>query len=339
MFRLIAFEPEHYMQAMRGTGNPDNARLWYERGPAWTGYRDDVLLGCGGVAVLHPGVLGEAWAVLTDAGRQHPTWMARTIARGLLSAIRTEGLQRVQADAVAHDARSVKLLERLRFTFESYMPVYGPSGEDFVRMVMFPHHPPPQPLPEGLYEKDGAIWVEGYEHPVVAGGYGTEAIIIMAVLAAAATAVSTYSAVQAGESRAAAARYNRKVALNQAQEAKDRAATEVARQREHANQVLAANRAHMGASGAVSDYGSALLLAQDNTMTAELNAQRAEYTGEVEAVNYLRRAQGLSMEAQQATTAGYLTAGSTALSGASSMLRTYGSGPGVSAGGTNLLVS
>jgi hypothetical protein len=340
MFHLIPYQPEHYLEALGPQADPYAARLYFERGPAWTGFLDDTLLGCGGVAILHPGV-GEAWMVFTTAGRQHPTWMIRAVARGLLHAIRTKGLVRVQADVVAADLKAHRFCTKLGFAPESLMPLYGPGREDFIRLAMFPAQPAPAPLPEGLYEKDGAIWAEGYEHPVMAGATGIEEAILIAGIVAtvAGTAVSAYSAIQAGESRAQAARYNRKVALNQAQEAKDRAAVEVQRQRQHAMQVESANRAQMGASGAVGDYGSALLVAQENALQGEMNAQVAEYTGEVEAANYMRRAQLMGMEGQQAQTAGYLTAGSTTLSGMGGLLREYGKpakGEGFQGGYSNL---
>jgi hypothetical protein len=107
------------------------------RGPAYTGRIDDEIAICAGVLIPWPG-LGEAWAVLSDLGRQHPLFVHRRVARVLRSIIRECHLNRIQCGVDISFSVGREWVERLGFRPESVMPQYGPKGETFVRYVIFP---------------------------------------------------------------------------------------------------------------------------------------------------------------------------------------------------------
>jgi len=138
--RIVPLEVEHYRQAM-GDSCPwldvdQAAREHLSHGPAFSGLIGDDLAACAGVMIPWVG-LGEAWAVLTPLGRQHPMMVHRAILRFLRSIIEHEQLVRVHADAVREFHVARRWLLRLGFRKESVMRRYGPGPghPDFVRYV------------------------------------------------------------------------------------------------------------------------------------------------------------------------------------------------------------
>lgn len=143
---IVPFRREHYERAVGLTSlsgmTSARAGLLYERGgPAFTGLVDGEVGGCAGVVLFWPGV-GEAWAVLTETGREHPVQATELVRTGLRTVIDGMRLRRVQADVSADFLPGHRWIRLLGFSYEGTMPRYGPNGEDFVRYVMFPETTP-----------------------------------------------------------------------------------------------------------------------------------------------------------------------------------------------------
>jgi hypothetical protein len=92
------------------------------------------------------------------------------------------------------------------------------------------------------------------------------------------------------EQRAAANRYNEKLAKNAAQAATNAAAVEMANRRERYQRLLASQRAAIGASG-VTEEGSPLLVEMDSAEQAALDLARVRYSGELHSTAYTQEAQ------------------------------------------------
>lgn len=144
----------------------------------------------------------------------------------------------------------------------------------------------------------------------------------LTAVAIAGTAMSAISSIGQGAAQAQAARYNADVASNQAMWSDYNAkvatqnAAENARQlREQRYRQIGTQRATMGASG-VALTGSPLDVLTDSIANTEADAARLIYGGEAEATGLRNQAAGAraqasfaSGQAGQATTAGYLGAG------------------------------
>src|SRR5947209_8961297 len=89
---------------------------------------------------------------------------------------------------------------------------------------------------------------------------------IIAAVAAIASAVTTYAA---SESAASAADYNRKVAKNQADAAREAGVVAEQNEREQDRRILAAQRARAAASGLDPNQGASLLAEMESASTAE----------------------------------------------------------------------
>jgi len=127
-------------------------------------------------------------------------------------------------------------------------------------------------------------------------------------------AVSAYSAYQQGAQAEYAARYNAKVARNQAQAARDAANADADTQRRHYDRVLAAQRARYGASG-VQTEGSPLLVMLDSEEEAALDIARVRHGGAVAAQGLEAEAQLERYQGQRARRQSYLKATATLLVG------------------------
>lgn len=145
-------------------------------------------------------------------------------------------------------------------------------------------------------------------------GYIIATIAVVTVLAAAASAYATY---EQGETQKAAAKYNAKIAEQQATSAQQVANAQADQQRQQSRRLMAANRAATGASG-ISDVGSPLLLEADNVTQAELNARMTEYGGLLRQQGYQSEIPLLKFQARRAGEAGTIGAGATLLSGVAS---------------------
>lgn len=135
-----------------------------------------------------------------------------------------------------------------------------------------------------------------------------------AIAALAGAAVSAYGAIQQGQQAESAAKYNAKVARNQAQSARDAANADAETQRRHYDRVLAAQRARYGASG-VDTEGSPLLVMLDSEEEAALDIARVKHGGAVAAQGLEAEAQLQRYQGQQAKRQSYLAATGAILSG------------------------
>ncbi len=143
---------------------------------------------------------------------------------------------------------------------------------------------------------------------------GVVAAIAVAVVAALGSAYAAYSQ---GQAQSQAARYNAKVAGNQAINAQNAAAVESQIRREHYKHQMASQRAAIGASGIQADEGSPLLVQVDSAEQASLDLARVKYAGDVQASNYGAEQNLQKYYAKQATRSGYIGAGTALLQGVS----------------------
>ena len=150
---------------------------------------------------------------------------------------------------------------------------------------------------------------------------------------AASTAVGVYSSVQQGKNaqkqanyQAEVARRNQDLAEQQASAERMAGYEEAQDTRRKAAQVIGAQRAAAGASGAVVDFGSNLDLQADTAAQAEIDALNAynqkldnAYNAEINAWNYGQKAGAYNMQASASKQAGYLGAATHALGGIADM--------------------
>lgn len=147
---------------------------------------------------------------------------------------------------------------------------------------------------------------------------GAEALI---ALTAVGTGFQVISAVAQGQSQASMAEYNAKVAEAQAAQVREAAAFEERRSRDSARRFLSTQRALYGASGVTVEEGSPLLVMADTAAESELDALAIRYSGSVEAARAQSQAALDRMSAQTYRQAGYLDAGASLLTGASTLSR------------------
>ena len=144
-----------------------------------------------------------------------------------------------------------------------------------------------------------------------------------AVIALIGIAVSTYAQYEQGQTTEKFAKYNAKVAENQAAGERMRAAVAAGQQREAHRRVIANQRAQYGASGVDVASGSPLLVIADSAKQAELDAQIILSGGEARAGGFQAQAALDRFQGRAASTAGYFNAGSTLLSGSSRAYQQY----------------
>lgn len=161
--------------------------------------------------------------------------------------------------------------------------------------------------------------------------------VVGAVIALIGVAASTYAAYEQAETQEKYAKYNAKVAENQAAGERMRAGVAAEQQRELHRRVIANQRAQYGTSGVDVASGSPLLVIADSARQAELDAQIILAGGEGRAIGFQSQANLDRFQGRAAMKAGYVNAGSTLLSGAagigaqyarSSTTPSYTAGPG-----------
>lgn len=144
------------------------------------------------------------------------------------------------------------------------------------------------------------------------------------------TLFGVYSAFSQAQAQEKMANYNARMAEYQAeanrrnaQAAQNAAAYQEDRHRERARKLMSSMRSLYGASG-VAEEGTPLLVMEESAANAELDAQAIRYQGNVQSMQYTSQAALDKMEAnlyrmrgKQAQTAGWWTAGSGLLTGAS----------------------
>jgi hypothetical protein len=140
LFSLRPFVAEDYVVIARTLALtydvPRVAREMADGGPGYTLCFDGYPVASAGIVVPWDG-LGIAWALVSASARQGSA-LHRVVRWGLREIIRTRQLRRVEAVVRADYWVGRRWLQVLGFEEESQMPHYGPTGEDFVRVVLFP---------------------------------------------------------------------------------------------------------------------------------------------------------------------------------------------------------
>lgn len=105
--------------------------------PAFAGLVDGLLIGCGGVINIWPG-LAEAWLALTPYAKAHVSFLYRQALRFLDWVVPTYHLRRVQTTVQADWFEANRFIKRLGFLFVAQLDKYGPNGEahNLYEMVM-----------------------------------------------------------------------------------------------------------------------------------------------------------------------------------------------------------
>ena len=147
--------------------------------------------------------------------------------------------------------------------------------------------------------------------------YATSTYLAIAAVAAAVSAVAgAGGAVYSGEMQKKAADYNADVANVNALMAQNKAKADEQAHRAMVAKILSSQRALYGKSG-LSMEGSPLLVMEDTALQGELDALTIRYGGDVAAANARSQANLQRMQGRAAQTSGYISAGTTLLSGAS----------------------
>ena len=104
------------------------------KGPAFTAEIDGVILGCGGVVVLWPG-MGACWMRLADEIGTHGLWLCRVTMEFLDRVTRDLNLHRLEAMALHESIRNQKWLELCGFVKEEngIAHAYLPDQRSMVR--------------------------------------------------------------------------------------------------------------------------------------------------------------------------------------------------------------
>lgn len=145
------------------------------------------------------------------------------------------------------------------------------------------------------------------------------AAVVATVVAA---AVSAYGAYEAGQQQQQEAQYRSKVAKNQAEQAKEAASVAEQNRREDDRRIMATQRAAIGGAG-LSTEGTPLFVLLDTAEQSQLDALRIRYGGASTAAGLTDEAKHLIYQGDQYAKAGYIGAGTTLLTGASSATGAY----------------
>lgn len=143
--------------------------------------------------------------------------------------------------------------------------------------------------------------------------YATAALIALAVVAAGSAVYTGVASKQAADANADAQEQNARAAEAKAKYDEDR-------HRESVNKILSAQRALYGKSG-LEMSGSPLLTMEDTAAQGEMDALAIRYGGDVAAARERSGANLSRMQGNNYQTAGYFQAGSSLLSGASSVAK------------------
>ena len=134
----------------------------------------------------------------------------------------------------------------------------------------------------------------------------------MAFMAAAlpyiAAGVTAVSAISSAQAQAGAAKYNQRIAEQNAEMARQQGIAAEQAQRRHSEQVIGQMRANYAASGVDVGQGSPLDVLGESARMAELDALNTRYNYQVRATGYANQSDILGAEAKNATTSGMLNA-------------------------------
>lgn len=141
-----------------------------------------------------------------------------------------------------------------------------------------------------------------------AGGLGT-------ALQAVGTAVGAFGSIAGGIQANNVAKYNAKVAENNATAENQRAAYEAGLQRDQLRRVVGAQRAAGAASGLDTQSGTPLVVLGDSAREGELDILARLYSGQASATAYRNDAARMRAEGKSAQMGGFINAGTSLLSG------------------------
>ncbi|GAB4391007.1 MAG: hypothetical protein Tsb0032_00390 [Kiloniellaceae bacterium] len=135
--RIVPFVPAHLADLDPPVFEPEQLRrfaaAYRPAGPAFTLIGEGRALGCGGL-VVEEGE-GRAWAFLSEALRQRPLLLHRTVKRALPALAAHYALKRITAEAHADFAGARRWLERLGFHQLETIPRFAGTTENYVRYV------------------------------------------------------------------------------------------------------------------------------------------------------------------------------------------------------------
>ncbi len=146
---------------------------------------------------------------------------------------------------------------------------------------------------------------------------------IMTALAIGGGILKGGAGLSAGRAEGRASDFNALVADQQARQERQSAAAEARDYRRGENRKLASSTAARGAGG-VTGAGSPLLVEESTIREIALGSARLKYAGDVRSKRLQDEAELYRMRGKSARRAGYLNAGSSLLSGASSWAANYG---------------
>ncbi len=100
-----------------------------DNGKCITGLVDGVIVGCGGIDLMWPGV-GEVWLMLSYEVDKYPIRSYEVIQQGLAELIEHNDLKRTQCWCREGFAAAHTLLRHLNFKVEGKAQAYAPDGKD-----------------------------------------------------------------------------------------------------------------------------------------------------------------------------------------------------------------
>jgi len=133
----------------------------------------------------------------------------------------------------------------------------------------------------------------------------------MAVMMAIGAAFSAVSSIQQGRAANAMHRYNAQLMEQNAQFREEKARYDADKQQRRLRRALGKQRAGYGASGVVSDTGSALDVRMNDVIEGEIDRLTIMYEGAIEAADYRGRGRLEIMKGKSKQKAGYMSALST----------------------------
>ncbi len=107
-------------------------RTHEERGMGETGLIDGVPIAAGGIITTLAG-RGEAWVIAGPRVKDYPLFFHRALLNGIHRQIEALGLRRIDATVLFGDTTAIRWIERMGFSEEGFMPLYGPNGETHIR--------------------------------------------------------------------------------------------------------------------------------------------------------------------------------------------------------------
>lgn len=139
---------------------------------------------------------------------------------------------------------------------------------------------------------------------------------VQVAVTVAAAALQAASAIKEGQAASNVAKFNAKVAENNAIATRQQAAEEEARQRRESRRDQGKQRAAFGKAG-VTLEGSPLEVLQDSTLGSELDAQTTRHIGLLRAQGFINSAELQRAKAKSARSNSFFRAGTALLGGAS----------------------